>query len=284
LNNLCGIRAEAGRGFIVKVQEFRELHRDLKENPIHRKAFELVDFEEQNFKVLAEMRGAIFFSKTYMDDQNIIRNLSDGNCLFHALGKGLSLLEPELRKTGGWNDDFPVDHANMRHAIHQWMLANLDSDEQLRAHIDSAIIEYCPILEEELEREILTLEVLAEDPNIDLLQSALALTKKKVLVNILKTVSVDKPGSREAHETYLAMTRDEGKFASSPQIYAFCNLNPAVGVRISRRIEIPGKNGAEPRMIISKDFDLPFNPEAKYVINPVYNVAGNHFDLLIETT
>jgi hypothetical protein len=279
LDNLQGLRKEEGEAFNKKVQDFYNTHDYLKDNPAFADAFKLVRFDENNYKFLLEMKGAIFFTKSCINDAGIVQTPSDGNCLFHTLGRGLALLEPALKESGNWKD-FPFDHGNMREQINKWIIDNFSTDAQLRAYIDSAIIEYCPILDEQQERDRLTIE--AERATSDVTALVKAYDEKAAQIEILKTVTTDHPGDRKAHETYITMTRDEGKFVSSPQIYAFCRLNPAVGVVIYRRIKIPGRNGAEPREITSKDFDLPFNPDAKFLIKPVYSIAGDHFDLYID--
>lgn len=270
LKNLRDLRGSTGKEFAAKIQEFYSAHQGSETHP----AFGLVRSGEQNYNRLLEMQGALFFAKSYQINRDgIISMPGDGNCLFHGLGAALHLLQPEMFKQGLWND-FPFDHLEIRRRVTQWMKENYQTDDELKQKIKGAILEYCPILEKQLADEKSSLEVVGQQPDP-------SYREKQRWLEILKTVTLDGPENLAAYQTYIDITEKEGSFASSPQIYAFCKLNPNIGIQISRTIRFEGKEGAPDRVIISNDFDLPFNPAAPFQINPVYNVSGDHFDLRI---
>ena len=270
LKKLRDLRGPTGNEFAAKIKQFYDIHKGSESDP----AFALVQAEEQNYNKLLEMQGAIFFAKSYrINNDAIIPMPGDGNCLFHALGAALHLLEPEMSRQRLWND-FPFDHLEIRRRVTQWMKDHYQTDAELKQKIKDAILEFCPILEKQITEEQSSLEAGGKQPDPSYLE-------KQGWLEILKTVSLDGPDNLEAYKTYIGITEKEGRFASSPQIYTFCKLNPKIGIQISRTILIKGKEGAPDRTIISNDFDLPFNPAAQFQINPVYNVSGDHFDLRI---
>ena len=270
--NLSGLRGKAGEAFIAQVQKFYIDHQNNKNDPSYARAFELVQFNEKTYKALLEMRGAIFFAKTFSHDDNTVPVPSDGNCLFHALGIGLTFYEQILRSDGIWN--FPVDHLSIREEVTKWIIHNLDHDQALRQHLENAIVEFLPILDEQQERDRLTIET--ERGISDVAALVRSYGEKAEQIQVLRTGDV-----QARYLAYIEMTRHEGKFASSPQIYAFCKLNPAICVQISRRIQMPARNGAQPYVIRSKDYDLPYNPEGRFVIDLAYSINGDHFDLVL---
>jgi hypothetical protein len=265
LKNLRGLKGQAGTNLNERIQNFKRAYAN---------SVTTVELIESNYKFLLEMNGAIFFTKSYMDDQNIVHMPQDGNCLFHALGRGLALLEPQLRRNGVWNN-FPQDHLSIREKVTDYIRTHIHQDQELQGHIDNAIVEYIPILIEQQRKDHLTIK--SEEGKSDVSELTAAYEAKEIQINALKSADAE---IRRA--MYLQMTQDEGKFTSTPHMFAFCKLNPAVGIRISRKIEFPARNGAPAREVISNDFDLPFNPEASLFINPVYNKTGDHFDLHID--
>jgi hypothetical protein len=276
LRNLRSIRGEAGREFDETVQQFHQMHDGLKENPTYAKAFQLVELNERNYQFLLDMKGAVFFPKTYsINNEGEVPMPPDGNCLFHALGAGLHLLEPEMTRRGVWNH-FPFDHGTIRKRVTDWMDRNLAIDAELKVHIDRAIMEYCPILEDQ--QKTYRLSVVSDGRSI-LYDDAYQ--KKERQLAILRTVQSDAPGTLEAHQLYVDMTRAEGRFASSPQMYAFCRLNPDVGIVVAKKLYFPGRNGAPDRREMSFDAFPRFNPGAKFMIKPLFNENGDHFDLKV---
>jgi hypothetical protein len=274
LGNLESLRGDAGRVFGEQVQQFYRIHGHLRADPNFAKAFVHVEQNERNYQFLLEMKGAVFFPATYsINNEGVVPLPQDGNCLFHALGAGLHLLEPEMTRKGVWNN-FSFDHATIRKRVTDWMDSNLSTDAELKVHIDRAIMEYCPILEEQQRIYRLSVESVGRSVlNDDDYQA------KEKQLQILRAVQPDAPGTLQAHQLYLEMTRAQGKFASSPQMYAFCRLNPDVGIRVAKTLFFPGRNGAADRREVRFDSFLPFNPGAKFVIKPHFNEAGNHFDL-----
>lgn len=260
LKNLPGLKGPQGQEFQQQLNQFYGLYK--KEE--HTQQFVFVDSLNENYQLLLEMKGALFFTRSSLDASGIMSAPADGNCLFHVLGRGLALLEPTLKQKGQWND-FPFDHTSMRQRITTWMKAHL-SDEALQKHINAAIAEYVPILKKQQETEQASIEIRAQTEDVTELRRAY--DKKQTSIQILEA------GGQKAWEAYIEMTSQDGNFASSPQIYAFCQLNPNIGVHIYRRIQMKGQQGE----IISKDFDLPFNDKAPFSIKVLYNVTGDHFD------
>ncbi len=278
LRNLGSLRGDAGRVFSEQVQQFYRMHSHLRANVNFAKAFQLVEQNERNYQFLLEMKGAVFFPKTYsINNEGEVPMPPDGNCLFHALGAGLHLLEPEMTRQGVWNN-FPFDHVTIRKRVTDWMDRNLATDAELKVHFDRAIMEYCPILEDQQRTYKLSVE--ADERTVA--QDADYQEKERQLA-ILRTVQPDAPGNLEAHQLYVDMTRAEGRFASSPQMYAFCRLNPDVGIVVAKKLYFPGRNGAPDRREVSFDQFLPFNPGARFVIKPQFNEAGDHFDLNVSS-
>jgi hypothetical protein len=234
-----------------------------------------VQSNEQNYRFLLDMKGAIFLTKTYTIQDDKLPMPSDGNCLFHTLGAGLCLLEPEMTRRGMWNG-FPFDHESIREKVNEWMIAHLKTDAKLKEHIDNAIMEYCPILEVQQRRDRLSVEL--DNRTID---DDLDYQEKEKQIAILRSVQFDSPGTLQAHKLYIEMTRGLGKFASSPQMYAFCQLNPNVGIVVAKTLCFPGRNGAPDRKEVSFDQFPPFNPDARFIIKPHFNESGDHFDLNI---
>ncbi len=281
MQDLSLIRAKEGIAFVKKIHEYKVRYST---DPASFKAMQMVLAVESNFKALSALKGAIFFKTNAMlgriDDANVLRLSPDGNCLFHALGHGLHLLEDTLKTAGVWRN-FPTDHLAIRIEVTRWIKENVAKDKRLRAEIDSAIIEYCPILEEQQTLDFLSIKAARATSDVTELERACQEKAKQLAV--LKTVTVEKPGTPEAHKLYIEMTSGEGKFASGPHMYAFCKLNPAIGIRISRKVIFPGRDGTQPREAMSNDFNPPFNAGARFIINPVFNLAADHFDLLVQT-
>jgi hypothetical protein len=284
MKNLPAIKGEAGIKFKERVLRFYETNQPHIVDLSVDKAFKAVSAIKKNFDDLQELKGAIFFntggSVGKIDKSGTIQLPKDGNCLFHALGQGLTLLEDTLRSERLWRD-FPVDHANIRARVIEWMRAHIKEDVQLAKEIDNAVIEWCPLLDQQQAKERMTIE--AEKARSDCRELEKTYQERTKLINLLKKVTVDKPGTPEIRELYIKMTEGEGDFASGPHMYAFCKLNPEIGIRICRKICFVSTDGSDRREFISNDFNLPFNEGARFFINPVFNLAGDHFDLRVET-
>jgi hypothetical protein len=278
LQNLRQLRGEAGKRLQARIELFSRTFDNAL--PANRRCFEMVKSIEENYKGLLQLKGAVFLktggTMNKIDDKGVLQLPSDGNCLFHSLAGGLVLLESTLKEHGLWNNAFPVDNFGIRDSVNRYIIAHVANDRELQAEIDNAILEYVPILDRQQAVDHAHIE--AERLNGSDVSGLLrAYQAKAAQIEILRTVKEDVPGRFEAHEAYITMTSGDEAFASSPHIYAFCKLYPAVGVRVSRKIQVPDRG-----LIISNEYNLPFNPTARFFINPVFNAAGDHYDLLVE--
>jgi hypothetical protein len=290
--NLPAIKGKLGKKFKETVCHFYQTIQPHQADARVKEAFKIVCAAEKNFDALNKLKGAIFFrtggSAGKIDKSGTIQLPQDGNCLFHALGYGLTLLESELRSHQK-RHDFPVDHVSIRAEVTAWMRAHVKEDLQLAKEIDNAIIEWCPLLDQQQASERKTIDAEKQRPEevghkkLDFGQLESAHQERAKLIKILKEVTAEKPGTLEIRKLYIEMTAEEGAFASGPHMYAFCKLNPDIGIRISRKVHFEARDQLPAREVISNDFNLPFNERAQFFINPVFNLAADHFDLCVET-
>ncbi len=120
VRNLRGLGGAEEEKLRVAIKSFRVRHGE--EQPGCEKAFKLVAACEESLVILKALRPGLF----------LITVPGDGNCLFHALARGLQRLGIETR-TG---------YSLLRLQVVDWMRRNFDGDSVLRGYVDQAIDDF----------------------------------------------------------------------------------------------------------------------------------------------
>lgn len=210
------------------------------------------------FVELRKMREGLFFTEVYINDEGIMQQPEDGNCFFHALGKGLILISQQLVDAGTWFD-INLDHESFRKAVVEWMRKS--QDPVLKKYIDEAIEGYVATRKTQYQQERQTL-VLLQIAGENVTAAIQALDQEEQKLNGLLHPQI-------RYHLYYEKIGTIGFFASKAEIYAVSQMFK-VAIHIERKI---GERNLG-------EVDPPINPHYPLKIT-LTHVNGKHFDLKV---
>jgi len=265
-SDLKQLHSADGLGSTIErsLQEFHKQFDQYKSQDEFQFEFEKFNHIEKNFRYLKAMKESLFLAPIYMDLKGTIHQPSDGNCLYHALGKGLELLKEILILRGAWVDE-SLEHWKLRDKVVTWMKKNVNIDDELKVYLDRAVGDYIEVRKGQYQAQRESLETLkAVGENT----SAASASLTKAESELAQLVALNPTQRRQ---WYLELAGQPKVFASVAEMYAFSKLYPQVSVHIWRELNSQ----------YTDSFDIHFNKDKDLTINLAYNLAGDHFNLYV---
>jgi len=264
-SDLKQLHAVNGLGSTIErsLQEFHERFDQYKSRNEFQTAFKQFNHIETNLRYLKAMKESLFIAPIYMDLKGTIHQPSDGNCLYHSLGKGLELLKEVLILRGAWVDE-SLEHWKLREKVVTWMKKNVNIDGELQEYLDRAVGDYIEVLKGQYQAQRETLEAL-KAVGEDVSAASASLTKAES--ELAQLVALERA---QRHQWYLDRAGQSKFFASVAEMYAFSKLYPQVRLHIWRELNSQ----------YTDSFDIPFN-QSPLTINLAYNLKGDHFNLYV---
>jgi|GEM_PF-3107672 len=234
------------QGLKAKLEAFERNHK----KHLGKSGFKSIIFYRDVKKTLEFITG--FKPNIFVDPRfgRIIPVPGDGNCLFHALSKGLSLIK----------DIEEIDHASLREKAIAWIKSHKNSDAVLQEHLASAIENYIAAKTAEFNENIENLKEIAQFESGESIK--LAKSKMTAELERISNLTIDQ---------YLELAGQEGFYGTLAEIYAISNLYK-VQVRINRIF-----NGR-----IFTNLQPPVNEHYGEPFITLSHENGNHFNLALQ--